>query len=34
MKENYLGENATQRIEAADLWSKKNLSPDAYSSYI
>ena len=27
-----LGENATQRIEAADLWSKKNLSPDAYSS--
>jgi uncharacterized membrane protein YukC len=23
-----------QRIEAADLWSKKNLSPDAYSSYM
>ena len=27
-----LGENATQRIEAADLWAKKNLSSDAYSA--
>ena len=27
-----LGENATQRIEAADLWSKKNLSSDSYSA--
>ena len=27
-----LGENATQRIEAADLWSKKNLSSDSYEA--
>ena len=27
-----LGENANQRIEAADLWSKKNLSSDSYEA--
>lgn len=27
-----LGENANQRIEAADLWSKKNLSTDSYQA--
>jgi hypothetical protein len=27
-----LGENANQRIEAADLWSKKNLSTDSYEA--
>ncbi len=27
-----LGDNATQRIEAADLWAKKNLSSDAYTA--
>ena len=27
-----LGENASQRIEAADLWSKKNLSTESYEA--
>jgi len=27
-----LGDGARERVEAADLWSKKNLSPDAYSA--
>ena len=28
-----LGDNAKERIEAAELWSKKNLSPSAYSTF-
>jgi hypothetical protein len=28
-----LGDNARARIEAAELWSKKNLSPDAYNTF-
>lgn len=28
-----LGDNARERIEAAELWSKKNLSPDAYNTF-
>ena len=28
-----LGDTAKQRIEAAELWSKKNLSPDAYNTF-
>ena len=28
-----LGDNAKERIEAAELWSKKNLSPDAYNTF-
>ena len=30
---NKLGENARERVEAAELWSKKNLSPEAYSAF-
>jgi len=29
---NLLGENATQRIESADLWAKKNLSESSYAA--
>jgi len=29
---NLLGENATQRIESADLWAKKNLSESSYEA--
>ena len=28
-----LGDNAKERIEASELWSKKNLSPDSYSTF-
>ena len=28
-----LGDNAKERIEASELWSKKNLSPSAYSTF-
>ena len=28
-----LGDTAKERIEAAELWSKKNLSPDAYNTF-
>jgi len=28
-----LGDNSKERIEAAELWSKKNLSPDAYNTF-
>ena len=28
-----LGDNARERIEAAELWSKKHLSPDAYNTF-
>ena len=28
-----LGDNARERIEAAELWSKKNLSPEAYNTF-
>lgn len=28
-----LGDNARERIEAAELWSKKNLSPDSYNTF-
>ena len=27
-----LGENSKERVESADLWAKKNLSPDAYDA--
>jgi len=30
---NKLGDNARERVEAAELWSKKNLSPEAYSAF-
>jgi len=28
-----LGDNSKERVEAAELWSKKNLSPEAYSTF-
>ena len=28
-----LGDNAKERIEASELWSKKNLSPESYSTF-
>ena len=28
-----LGDNSKQRVEAAELWSKKNLSPEAYNTF-
>lgn len=28
-----LGDNSKERIEAAELWSKKNLSPEAYNTF-
>lgn len=28
-----LGDNAKQRVEAAELWSKKNLSPESYQTF-
>lgn len=30
---NKLGDSARERVEAAELWSKKNLSPEAYSAF-
>ena len=28
-----LGDNAKERVEAAELWSKKNLSPESYQTF-
>ncbi len=28
-----LGDNSKERVEAAELWSKKNLSPEAYNTF-